>query len=339
MQNGFGKVVLMRGWDFKKSDYEKAIKNKKLLTASIENTNYCNLDCKYCFRGGMLPGAERKSGEIARNELFFAIDELSLAGVKAIYIVGAGEPLMDENISGLLEYIHGKGIIPVVATNGSLITPELVKIFNKTNTSVCLKLNTFNSELQDNLVQRKGYSKKRDNALKLLMSAGFNKPGKNYQTRLAINSIVFKDNKEEIPKILKFCRENNIQPVMSTFMPVGRTKIKTEQEVSLKDFIALSKKLKNVDSEKYGLNYEGVLPYLGGVPCSQCGRASLFISITGDIFDCPGQLNKYGNIRETSIMETLEKINASVGNPDFGCTVREEYWKKTNTLNELISLC
>jgi len=339
MQQGFGKVVLMRGWDFKKSDYEKAIKNKKILTASIENTNYCNLDCKYCFRGGMLPGAERKSREIARNELLQAIDELHSLGTKAIYIVGAGEPLMDENISGLLEYINGKGISPIVATNGSLITPELVKIFDKTNTSVCLKLNTFNSELQDNLVQRKGYSKKRDNALKLLMDAGFNKPGKNYQTRLAINSIVFKDNFEEIPKILDFCRKNNIQPVMSTFMPVGRTKIKTEQEVSLKDFLKLSKEIQKSDSEKYGLNYPELLPYLGGVPCSQCGKASLFISITGDIFDCPGQLNKYGNIRGGSVAEAFEKVKASAGNPDFVCTVREEYWKKTNTLNELISLC
>ncbi len=329
----FENVPLVKGWDFSRQEYLNAWKKGNLLTSSIENTNFCNLDCIYCFRGGSSPnGKTRFENEISKENLYGAIQEMSKLGTKAINIIGAGEPLMDRNLEQLLKKIDSLGITSVVATNGSLITPPLVESFQKYNTSVVIKLNTFNSILQNKLAQRKNYAQERDKGLDLLMRAGFNRPGKDYQTRLAINSIVFQDNKKEVLDIFRYCRENNIMPIMSTFIPGGRTENKTNWEVSLKDFLGISKKAKEIDSKEYNLEHERILPYLGGVPCTQSGKGSIYLTINGDIYDCPGQLHSYGNIKNISIKDAFEKLREEVDNKDFLCPPRVEYWKRTGQL-------
>ena len=327
------KVPLLKGWDFEPSDYISTWKNEKLLTAQIENTNLCNCDCEYCFRGGV-PNEEdaRFQNEISRKQLTGAIDEMSALGVRAINIIGAGEPLMDKGLVGLLSHLSGLGITPVVATNGSLITPDLVDAFPRYHTSVILKMNSLDSELQDKLVRRDGFAEKRDYGLGLLMDSGFNEPGEGYRTRLGINSIVFQDNKNEVLDILRFCRDRNIMPVMSTFIPVGRTKDRTDQEVSMEEFLEISNKAREIDRREYGIIHERSLPYLGGVPCTQCGKASLYLTVSGDLFDCPGQLHSYGNIRNTSIKDALKQNREVNDNLELSCPPRLNYWNKTEQL-------
>ncbi|MDP2925729.1 MAG: radical SAM protein [Nanoarchaeota archaeon] len=326
-------VPLIKGWDFKSRDYSDAWKHGKLLTAQIENTNTCNCDCEYCFRGGNPPDKEVRFGnEISKSQLINAINEMSNLGVRTINIIGAGEPLMDKGLEGLLAHIAGLGIIPVISTNGSMITSDLVKAFQKYQTSVILKLNSLDPKLQNKLVRRNWFSEKRDYGLKLLLEAGFNQPCNDYRTRLGVNSIVFQENKGEILDILRFCRNHNLMPVMSTFIPAGRTKDRTDQEVSMSEFIEIAKRAQRMDAEEYGIKYERLLPYLGGVPCTQCSKSSIYLTISGDILDCPGQLHSYGNIEDTSITETFRKNRTMNDNPNLSCPPRLDYWGRTNQL-------
>lgn len=329
----FGNTPLLKGWDFKPSDYIDAWKDGTLLTSSIENTNLCNCDCEYCFRGGTsTEGDVRFENEISRKQLMDAVNEMSELGVKTINIIGTGEPLIDKGLEGLLAHISELGITPVIATNGSLITPSLVDAFQKYNTSVILKMNSLNPELQNKLVRRAWFAEKRDYGLGLLFDAGFNKPNEDYQTRLGINSMVFQENKDEVLDILSYCRDNNIMPVMSTFIPAGRTKERTDQEVSMKEFLEISRKAREMDKQKYGISYDRLLPYLGGVPCTQCGKSSIYLTISGNIFDCPGQLHSYGNIKDISITEAFKKNRVANDNPEFSCPPRIDYWRKTKQL-------
>lgn len=329
----FGNVPLLRGWDFKPSEYADAWTNEKLLTAQIENTNICNCDCEYCFRGGNSPDRGVRFGnEISREQITSAVDEMAKLGVKTINIIGAGEPLMDIGLESLLAYISNLGITPVLATNGSRITPELVKAFEQYQTSIIVKLNSLNPKLQNKLVRRNWFSEKRDYGLKLLLDAGFNQPRENYRTRLGINSIVFQENKGEILDILRFCRNNNIMPVMSTFIPAGRTKDRTDQEVSMSEFIEIAEKAQKLDADEYGIKYDRLLPYLGGVPCTQCSKSSIYLTISGDIFDCPGQLHPYGSLRDISITEAFRKNREVNNNPNLSCPPRLDYWRRTNQL-------
>jgi MoaA/NifB/PqqE/SkfB family radical SAM enzyme len=336
-QKDFLDVPLLKGWGFKLQDYKEAWENGKLLNASIETSNVCNLSCEYCFRQETGETTKvRLPGEISLEQTYKIIDEVIELGAKSIYIIGAGEPMLDTNLEPILKYIHNKNAIPILSTNGSLIDEKWIKIFQKYGVSVVIKLNSFDSKLQDELANRKGYAEKRDKGLSLLLKEGFNKSSKDkkYQTRLAINSIVCKKNKDEIIKIFNYCRENNIMPIISTFIPAGKTEKRTDLEISLKEFLELSKQIKELDKKEYGINYMRLLPYLGGVPCSQNGKFSVYINILGDIYECPGQQHYYGNIKLVSIREIFEKLRKKETNCNFGCPPRISYWKNTNQLKD-----
>jgi MoaA/NifB/PqqE/SkfB family radical SAM enzyme len=326
-------AVLMQGWHFNEKDYFEAWQSKRLLTAQIELSNLCDLKCEYCFREEKGFGKrQRLPGEISVDETKGIIDDVASLGCRAINIIGAGEPTVDPALEEILHYISNKGIISVLATHGARIDENLARVLEETNSSVVIKVNSFNSELQDRMVGRRGYSEKRNKALDLLIKNGFNSSTGKYQTRLAINSVVCKANKDEALSIFRYCRKNNIMPIMGTFIPAGKTKDRTDMEISMQEFIELSKEARKIDDEEFGIRYQRLLPYLGGVPCTQCGKASLYVTILGDIFECSGQLKKYGNFKETSIKEVFAKIREEQSNTDFSCLPRRLYWEKTGQL-------
>lgn len=325
----FGKnLVLLNGWNFTPVDYEKTWREGKLLTAQIELSNMCDLLCEYCFRAEQgIMSKKRLPNEISVNETISIIDAIDSLEVKAINIIGAGEPTIDPVLIDVVKYISNKNIIPIISTHGARLTENLVSELYANNASVIIKVNSFNPVLQDKLVNRNDYAKKRDKGIRLLIEAGFNKQTAYYQTRLGINSIVLQENKDEIFEIHKYCRLNNIMPIMSTFIPAGRTKDRTDMEISQYEFIEISKKVRDIDREQHKIEYQRLIPYLGGVPCTQCSKSSIYVNILGDIFECPGQQKKYGNIKDISIEKAFENIKKDQENYDFSCPPRMNYWK------------
>jgi len=318
-ENENKRVPLIAGWDYDYQVYQWAWKHEELVSASIETSNVCNLDCNYCFRK---ENKIESPNELSLDESLELINSLNKLGVKTINIAGAGEPLMDKNLVPMLELMARKSIIPLVATNGSLINDEWLKLFKKTNTSIMIKVNSFNSQKQDQMVNKKNYAIKRNSGLMKLIIGGFNKPIQNHQTRLSINALVSKETINEIPQIFNFCRDYNIMPCMETYIPAGKTKEWTENEISKKEFLMLADKLR-LEDKKRGIEYMRLWPYLGGVPCTQQGKASIFINIFGEIYDCPAATKKYGNLKEISVKEAFEKIKSEQTNYCFGCPARD----------------
>lgn len=334
-ENENKKVPLIAGWDYDYQVYQWAWKYGELVSASIETSNVCNLDCAYCFREENKTKSPNKpflgespKKELRLDELLELINSLDKLGVKTINIAGAGEPLMDKNLIPMLELMARKSITPLVATNGSLINKDWIDIFSKTNTSIMIKVNSFNNQKQDQMVNRKNYAIKRDSGLIKLMMAGFNKPSQNHQTRLSINSVVTKETINEIPQIFNFCRDYNIMPCMETYIPAGKTKEWTENEVSKNEFLMLADKLR-LEDKKRGIEYMRLWPYLGGVPCTQEGKASIFINIYGDIYDCPAAIKNYGNLKETSVKKAFKKIKSEETNYCLGCPARDSIKRKS----------
>ena len=317
------KLPLIKGWDLSSEEFEIAWKKGVLLTASIETSNICNLACDYCFREeNPIVSKKRLPNELLLEDSLSIIDDLAKLGVKTINIAGAGEPLLDPNLPIMLERIFSYGITSLVATNGSKINDYWINCFIKTGTSVMIKVNSFNEQKQNKLVNRTDYAKKRDRGLKKLIEAGFNKATGEYQTRLSINALVSKDTINEVPEIFNYCRENNIMPCMGSFIPAGKTATRTDNEVSRKDFLVLADKIRIQDKER-GIEYMRLWPYLGGVPCTQQGKASIFVNILGGIYDCPAGTINYGDLKKITIEDAFNKIKAEQTNYCLGCLARD----------------
>ena len=85
-----------------------------------EITRRCNLKCVHC-----RAGAEDQDypGELTTAEAFKFIDDLA-EWAKPILILTGGEPLLREDVFDLAARARDKGLKPVMAPNGSLLTEE-----------------------------------------------------------------------------------------------------------------------------------------------------------------------------------------------------------------------
>jgi len=83
-------------------------------------THRCNLKCRHCYQDAQVA----LPNELTTEESLRLIDEMADAGVAAIAFSG-GEPLMRRDLLEVAHHAHGKGMYVSLATNGTLITPEV----------------------------------------------------------------------------------------------------------------------------------------------------------------------------------------------------------------------
>jgi mycofactocin radical SAM maturase len=89
-----------------------------------EITHKCNFACIHC-----LSGSSRESpGELNFTECRNVVDQLAAARVFEINF-GGGEPFLKDFFLPLLRYIHEKGIVTCISTNGSVLTDEAIDLF------------------------------------------------------------------------------------------------------------------------------------------------------------------------------------------------------------------
>jgi MoaA/NifB/PqqE/SkfB family radical SAM enzyme len=104
------------------------IKNKKLQPVSVglNPTNKCNLSCDFCSCKDRDKGV---SLDIKRIKEFF--DRFST--IQSCIITGGGEPLLYDDFEELVSFLHGKGILIGLVTNGMMLAKQKISIINKIN--------------------------------------------------------------------------------------------------------------------------------------------------------------------------------------------------------------
>lgn len=85
-------------------------------------TQACNFQCKHCYQNA----SARLADELSREEQLRIVDELADHDVPFLAFSG-GEPLMSKNFWPVAERGRERELHLTVATNGSLVTPEVAK--------------------------------------------------------------------------------------------------------------------------------------------------------------------------------------------------------------------
>src|SRR5512137_110395 len=93
-----------------------------MLIIALETTSACNLQCSYC-RASALEKAE--TDELKLEEVLDLIDQVAF--LRPMFILSGGEPLLRPDIFSLAKYAFEKGVRTSLATNGTLLTPEVVE--------------------------------------------------------------------------------------------------------------------------------------------------------------------------------------------------------------------
>jgi radical SAM protein with 4Fe4S-binding SPASM domain len=90
------------------------------LTFFWEFTGLCNLNCLYCY------ARDKHLDELTTEECFRLIDELSEANIVSVTFSG-GESLMRKDFFEVASYAAKKGLMVLLATNGTLINKSVAK--------------------------------------------------------------------------------------------------------------------------------------------------------------------------------------------------------------------
>jgi len=299
---GIGAV--MKGWNIKASDFRN--KNQLPVVDFRAMTNACPHNCFHCF-------TDKNKKTLTLKEIKEIIDQLAKLKTKAIDYLGEGEPTIDPDFLKIIKYTVKKKIQPIVFTDAAtmLCDKKLVKELNKLKVTICPKMDSLYNEKYQNFVvgdKTNTYFKKRNKAIDLLIKEGFNKIEKDGTTRLGFDMVICKKNKKDIPKILRWCRKNNIFIVFSTYLPSGRC-AKDDFDKSLvlsqKELSTIYNEIDKIDRDEFNFNHHLKMNNFGTIRCVE------YMQIYGDgrISPCSGCEIIIGNIRKDKIQDIIKKIN------------------------------
>lgn len=159
-----------------------------------ELTKSCNLRCIHC---RATAGAGHSPEELNAKEAHEFIDDIA-EHFKPILVLTGGEPLHRADVFDIASYAAGKGLPVALATNGTLITPDVAKKIKDAGIRrVSVSLDGSNAATHDTFRGIFGAFDKSLRGIKNLKEEGVS---------FQINTTLTKSNKKELSKIYELSR-------------------------------------------------------------------------------------------------------------------------------------
>lgn len=285
------------GLEFSPEEIAAARAKNGLLSMELELSRACNLRCIYCYASSGLALEE----ELTLKEIFSAIDQAVEVGARKIIILGGGEPLLYNDLFPVIDYLISKDVTVDLFTNGTLITEKTAALLYERQVSVVVKMNSLNTEIQDQLAGKAGSSEEIRNGLELLQEAGY--PDEHHT--LGVETVICAQNYEELPELWRWARCRGIIPYMEMMTMQGRATEHPELEVEPGKVRELFDRLAELDEKEFGNRWTPHPP----LAASQCARHEYSCTVTanGEIYPCPGVSVAAGNIRQSPLADILKQ--------------------------------
>ena len=186
-------------------------------------THKCNLNCKHCYSNS---GATQEE-ELSTKEALDVVDQLSDAGVTALAFSG-GEPLTRKDFFEVANHAIEKGLYVSVATNGTLLTKEMVQKLKQAKINyVEISIDGATAKTHDTFRGVTGAFDKAVAGLKNCVEADL---------CACIATTATKNNLQEIPAIIDLAEEIGAERfTYFNFIPTGRGKEHFDQDLSAEE--------------------------------------------------------------------------------------------------------
>jgi len=100
------------------------------LSASIELTERCNLDCVHCYISQPAASEAAKAREMTTAQVKSVLDQMAQAGTLFLLITG-GEAMLRPDFTEIYQHAKRLGFIITLFTNGTTVTPQLADMLAK----------------------------------------------------------------------------------------------------------------------------------------------------------------------------------------------------------------
>ncbi len=159
-----------------------------------ELTNACNLACIHCRASAIKDPAP---DELSTAEAKHFVDEL--VEYKPIIILTGGEPLLRSDVYDVAKYASGHGLRVVLATNGTLLTPQIARKLKDVGIQrVSISIDGSTKETHDTFRGEPGAFDAALHGIDILKNGGIS---------FQVNTTITKRNLSEIPGIYDLALE------------------------------------------------------------------------------------------------------------------------------------
>ena len=206
-------------------EMENSSQKNQLRLVAWEITRSCNLNCIHC-------RASSESGpypeELDTQKCLSILGEIRKTGTPIVILTG-GEPLLREDVFELAKKGTDLGLRMVMATNGTILTPEIVQEIKESGIQrVSVSIDGHDGTSHDNFRKVPGAYKMAMNGITLLREGG---------VEFQINTTVTKHNAENLPEILDLAVDMGaVAHHLFLLVPTGRAKQMVEQEVEAQEY-------------------------------------------------------------------------------------------------------
>lgn len=328
--------------------------------AMLTTTNKCNMKCAYCYK----PPNNNQEKSMNVNIANKIISEMMSVPTQLPLIVAfhGGEPLLEiDNILKIIKQIKNmeknreRKTIIQIQTNGTLITNEIARVFQRNNVYVGLSIDGNVEDYNSLRKYNDGKSTFNDAMRGLEILQHHNIP-------CSIITVVNSYNVDHLEDIFRFFADKGITKM--NFIPVHRT-----NNARFDDFLATSDQLLNgyvklieelirynkeneINAEIHSIisivsNLLRLTPYsmCGQSPCG-AGSKMLSFDTNGDVYPCDNLMGsseyKFGNIYSEGLLAfsnhpALKRILSKTVDENKICSICD--WKKICNGGSLFSSC
>lgn len=286
-----------RGMEFTQEEIAECHQRDGLLSLELELSRVCNLRCVYCYASS----GEPLTNELSLAEIYDIIDQGLELGVKKVIVLGGGEPMLYPHLREVIDYLLARDIAVDLFTNGINLTNEFAAWLHQRRVGVVLKMNSREEQVQDALAGRKGAYANILKAMRALRHAGY----PDEHCALGVETIICKQNYDELPELWRWARRRGIIPYVETMTNQGRATETGDLEVEPEMVRAMFEELARIDSEEFECGWTPHPP----LAASHCARHeySCTVTTTGEVQPCPGVNVSAGSTRQQSLAEIIRQ--------------------------------
>lgn len=208
----------------------------QLLSLDMELTERCNNNCIHCYINLPAKDISAKKNELSSKKIKEILAEAASLGCMRVRFTG-GEPLLRDDFEELYIFARKLGLIVVIATNATLITPRLAKLLKRIPPlqKIVISIYGMNKKSYEAVTKTPGSFKAAQRGMRLL---------KDNKIPFVLRSALLPSNKKELEEFEAFALKNSDmdQPPVCTALFDLRARRKPEDKNRIIQELRLSPK-------------------------------------------------------------------------------------------------